>query len=272
MAGALRLFQDGRVTSSVLLALAVFAACAVEMVEALTIVLAVGVTRGWRSALEGAAVAVGVLAVLVVSIGLPLVHLVPINLLRVIIGALLLVFGLGWLRKAILRASGMKALHDEDAIYAATVAELKTGEGARPRRDAAGFAVAFKGVFLEGTEVVLIVLTLGSSSHHLTLAALAAAAAVVIVTGVGVLVARQLSEVPENTLKMIVGLMLTTFGVFWLGEGAGVTWPGSDLALLWLLAIFALETLLAVTVLRSRSRSRSRRGGPGSPVPEEAAA
>jgi uncharacterized membrane protein len=256
-------FQDVRVTSAVLLALAVFTACAVEMVEALTIVVAVGLTRGWRSAFEGAAVAVAVLAALVASIGLPLVHLVPINTLRVVVGALLLVFGLGWLRKAILRASGHKALHDEDKIFAETVGELRidgadassaAGDAsvrpARPQRDAAGFVVAFKGVFLEGTEVVLIVLTLGASSHRLPLAAAAAAAALVIVTGIGIVVARQLSEVPENTMKMVVGLMLTTFGVFWLGEGVGVSWPSSDLSLLWLLALFALETALAVGILR----------------------
>ncbi len=256
-----RLLQHGSVTSSVLLVLAVFAACAVEMVEALTIVLAVGVTRGWRSALEGAAVAVAILAILVVAIGLPLVRLVPLDVLRVVIGALLLVFGLGWLRKAILRSSGMKAMHDEDAIYASTVAELGEQSRGRPRRDAVGFVVSFKGVFLEGTEVVLIVLTLGSSAHRLGLAALAAAAAFVVVTAAGVIVARQLREVPENALKMAVGLMLTSFGVFWLGEGVGINWPSEDLALLWLVALFALETALAVGVLRSRTRRATDQAG-----------
>jgi uncharacterized membrane protein len=257
------------VTSSVLLALAVFAACAVEMVEALTIVLAVGVTRGWRSALEGAAAAVVVLGVLVTVIGLPLVRLVPLDLLRVVIGALLLIFGLGWLRKAILRASGHKAKHDEDAIYAETVAELKAnGDGAAPKRDSAGFVVSFKGVFLEGTEVVLIVLTLGASSHHLTLAALAAAAALVVVTGVGVVVARQLSEVPENTMKMVVGVMLTSFGIFWLGEGVGVRWPGADLSLLWLVALFAAEAALAIGALRRRSPGTMGAAGAGPAVGE----
>ena len=177
-------------TSTVVLVLAVFGASAVEMVEALTIVLAAGTTRGWRSALEGSAVAVAVLAVLVGAVGVPLVHLVPIDVLRVVIGALLLVLGLGWLRKAILRASGHKALHDEDAIYARTVGELApgaegTGAPGPGRRDATGFVVAFKGVFLEGMEVVLIVLSLGSSAHRLGLAAAAAAAAVVLVGGVG---------------------------------------------------------------------------------------
>ena len=169
-------------TSTVVLALAVFGASAVEMVEALTIVTAAGMTRGWRSALEGTMVAVVVLAALVIAVGVPLARLVPINVLRVAIGALLLVLGLDWLRKAVLRASGHKALHDEDAIYAKTVADLSTepateagnatgGSWRRGRRDATGFTVAFKGVFLEGMEVVLIVITLGASSGHLALAA-----------------------------------------------------------------------------------------------------
>lgn len=241
-------------TSAVVLVLAVFAASAVEMVEALTLVVAAGATRGWRSALEGTAVAVVVLAVIVGAVGVPLVHLVPIAVLRVVIGGLLLVLGLGWLRKAILRASGHKAMHDEDAIYARTVAELRQGGGAaadgRPVRDAVAFTVAFKGVFLEGMEVVLIVLSLGSSSHRLGLAAAAAGAAVVIVAAVGVAVARQLSEVPENAMKMVVGIMLASFGVFWTGEGSGVHWPGSDLAILALVALFALVARVGIALLR----------------------
>jgi uncharacterized membrane protein len=248
-------------TSSVILALAVFGASAVEMVEALTIVLAAGVSRGWRSAVEGTVVAVVVLAVIVVGVGVPLIHLVPINALRVVIGGLLLVLGLNWLRKAILRASGHKALHDEDAIYKRTVAELSgSGEAAvSPKgvgfslsgpRDAVGFTVAFKGVFLEGLEVVMIVLTLGTSSKHLGLAAVAAAAAIVIVGAVGIVVARQLSEVPENAMKMAVGVMLTSFGVFWVGEGSGIAWPGSDLFLLALIGIFTLTAAVAIRLMR----------------------
>jgi uncharacterized membrane protein len=284
----------------VLLALAVFAASAVEMVEALTIVLAAGTTRGWRSAFEGTAVAVVVLGVLVGVVGVPLVKYVPITVLRVVIGGLLLVLGLGWLRKAILRASGHKALHDEDAIYASTVAELSApgardgawpapNEGdlddagtpagedlvddrlaaSRPARvapsparvgrlarlrqqphDSLGFVVAFKGVFLEGMEVVLIVISLGASAHRLGLAAAAAGAAVVIVGVIGAIVARQLSQVPENTLKMGVGIMLTSFGVFWVGEGAGVRWPGSDLSILWLIALFTAAAALGIAGMR----------------------
>lgn len=247
--------------------IAVFVASAVEMVEALTIVVASGATRGWRSAFEGTAVAVLVLAVIVGAVGVPLVHVVPIDALRVVIGALLLVLGLGWLRKAILRASGHKAMHDEDAIYERTVAGLVAletsvipgdlsspdrgvGARSRPRRDAVGFTVAFKGVFLEGMEVVLIVLSLGSSSHRLGLAAAAAAAAVLVVGAVGVVVARQLSEVPENAMKMGVGVMLTSFGVFWVGEGSGVHWPGSDLAILALVALFAAVTAVGIVAMR----------------------
>ncbi len=251
-------------SSTLVLVLAVFFASLVEMVEALTLVVAAGVSRGWRSALEGAAAAALVLGVLVVVVGVPLVRYVPIDTLRVVVGALLLVLGLQWLRKAILRSSGHKAPHDEDAIFAETVAELGSADtpdalgdtgGAsagpgrpRGRRDGVGFVVAFKGVFLEGTEVVLIVISLGAAQHRLGLAALAAAAAVVLVAVVGLLVSRQLGEVPENTIKTVVGVMLSSFGVFWVGEGAGVHWPGSDLAIPVLVGFFAV-TYLAFTAL-----------------------
>jgi len=235
---------------------AVFGASAVEMVEALTIVLAAGTSRGWRSALEGAAAALGVLAVLVAAVGVPLVHYVPIGALRVVVGALLLSLGMSWLRKAWLRASGHKALHDEDQIYAATVAEL-AGDGPVRTRDPVGFAVAFKGVFLEGTEVVLIVISLGASQGRLGLASLAAAAALVIVGVVGAVVARQLSSVPENTIKLVVGIMLTSFGLFWVGEGAGIHWPGSDLFLLALVGSLVVLTSLVVPWLSRSAPSRT---------------
>jgi uncharacterized membrane protein len=244
-------------SSTLVLVLAVFAASLVEMVEALTIVVAAGVSRGWRSALEGALSAVLVLGLLVVAVGVPLIKYVPLDALRVIVGALLLVLGLSWLRKAILRASGHKALHDEDKIYAETVAELgaeaKEDSGARAAgRDGVGFAVAFKGVFLEGTEVVLIVISLGAAQHRLGLAALAAGAAFVLVAIVGLVVARQLSEVPENTIKTVVGVMLTSFGVFWVGEGAGVHWPGDDLAIPVLVGFFAVVYVAYTALLRTR--------------------
>lgn len=251
-------------SSTYVLVLAVFGASLVEMVEALTLVVAAGVSRGWRSALEGAAAAVAVLAVLVLAVGVPLIRYTPIDTLRVVVGTLLLVLGLNWLRKAILRSSGHKAMHDEDAIYAETVAELGDDADAGSRRpskgrDPVGFAVAFKGVFLEGTEVVLIVISLGAAQHRLGLAALAAAVAVVLVGLVGIVVSRQLSEVPENTIKTVVGIMLSSFGVFWVGEGAGVHWPGSDLAIpvlvgFWLVVYFGYSAFMR-TLLPAPSTS-----------------
>jgi uncharacterized membrane protein len=238
------------VTATLLVALAVFGACAVETVEALTIVLAAGLTRGWRSALEGSALAVAVLAAVVAALGPALIHLVPIAVLRVVVGSLLLVLGLQWLRKAILRASGHKPKHDEDAIYRREVARLSGLPRPASGRDAVGFVIAFKGVLLEGTEVVMIVLTLGLSSGRLGVAALGAVAAVLVVGSVGALLARQLSEVPENALKLGVGLMLVTFGTFWAGEGVGVSWPGADLFLLGLLALYGIAAWVLVAYLR----------------------
>ena len=237
-------------TSEIVLVLTVFGASLVEMVEALTLVLASGTTRGWRSAIEGTVAALAVLGALVIFVGVPLIHYVPIDALRVTVGALLLVLGMSWLRKAWLRSSGLKALHDEDKIYAETVAELKAAPAPVSGRDPVGFAMAFKGVFLEGTEVVLIVISLGASSRRLGMASLAALAAVVLVTVVGLVVARQLSSVPENLIKSIVGVMVTSFGIFWGGEGAGLHWPGSDLAILGLVAFFGLCTAVAPRFLR----------------------
>ncbi|HEV8065853.1 MAG TPA: hypothetical protein VGP46_13510 [Acidimicrobiales bacterium] len=242
--------------STAALTVAVFGASAVEMVEALTLVVAAGSTRGWRSALEGAGAAVGLLAVVTVAVGLPLAHYLPIDALRATVGCLLLLMGISWLRKAILRAGGRLAKHDEDAIFARTVDSMGRRAGPTKGRDAVAFAIAFKGVMLEGSEVVLIVISLGSSSHHLALAALAATAAVLVVGGVGVAAARQLSEVPENALKTIVGVMLTSFGTFWVGEGAGVRWPGSDLWLLALIGMFGLATAIAGALLRRTDPAR----------------
>ncbi len=224
------------------------------MVEALTIVVASGTARGWRSALEGAGVAVAVLAAIVGAVGVPLIHLVPLSALRVAVGSILLVLGLNWLRKAILRSSGHIAIHDEDLIYQKTVASLTDPDTGRQRvaRDSVGFAVAFKGVFLEGTEVVLIVLSLGSSDHKMLLASLAAGAALLIVTIIGVVVSRQLSEVPENAMKMTVGIMLSSFGIFWAGEGAKIRWPWSDAFILVLIALFGCVTFLAIELMRRR--------------------
>ena len=238
-------------SSQVVLVVAVFLASSVEMVEALTIVVAAGVSRGWRSALEGVAAALVLLGVLVAALG-PVLVKVPLNPLRVVIGGILLVFGLQWLRKAVLRATGYKAPHDEDVIYARTVEEMSQSGEVRAGRDPVGFAVAFKGTFLEGLEVVIVVLTLGATDHDVGLAALAALAAVVLVGFVGVVVARQLAGVPENTMKTAVGLMLVSFGSFWTGEGLGVHWPGSDLAIPVLVGVYGLVVGLLVVSLRRR--------------------
>jgi uncharacterized membrane protein len=233
-----------------LLVLAAFAAAAVEMVEALTIVLAVGVTRGWRSALLGVGVALAALALIIAALGPALAQL-PIDTLRVVVGTLLLVFGLQWLRKAILRAGGFKARHDEEAIYAAEVARLQAS-GTRTAHDWYAFTVAFKGVFLEGLEVAFIVVTFGGSRGEIGLAALGAAVALMVVLTAGLVVHAPLSRVPENTLKFGVGVMLTAFGIFWAGEGAGVAWPGGDIALLAVIAFVVAVSGSLVGALRRR--------------------
>jgi uncharacterized membrane protein len=232
----------------VLLVAAAFLASAVEMVEALTIVLAVGVTRGWRSAAWGIAAAIGGLVVIVAALG-PALATLPLDSLRLVVGTILLVFGLQWLRKAILRASGLKALHDEEAIYDAEVAQLRAG-GARPAHDWYAFTVAFKGVFLEGLEVAFIVVTIGGTQRNVGLAAIGAAAALVVVLVTGFIVHAPLSRVPENTLKFGVGVMLTAFGTFWSAEGAGVDWPGADASLVGLIAFVVVVSFALVWMLR----------------------
>ena len=236
--------------NDVFLFFSAFLASAVEMVEALTIVLAVGVTRGWRSPLFGVGAATLALAAIVAALG-PALQLLPIDVLRLVVGALLLCFGLQWLRKAILRASGYKALHDEDEVFQEEQAEAANAP--RDRRiglDWYSFTIAFKGVLLEGLEVAFIVITFGSTQGRLGLAAVAAGAALVVVVIVGVLVHAPLARVPENTIKFTVGLLLTTFGIFWGAEGAGVSWPGDELALPCLLGFLTLLALVFVRLLR----------------------
>lgn len=240
----------------IFLVLATFIASAVEAVEALTIVLGLGVTRGWPSVRLGVFAAAAALAALVAILG-PALRLIPIDALRLVVGAFLLVFGLQWLRKAILRASGFKALHDEDQAYRKQVHEaIAAGEAPRTGVDWYSFVVSFKGVFLEGVEVVFIVLTFGSAHGSLPTAIGGAAAAVAVVAGAGLLVHQPLTRVPENTMKFAVGLMLTTFGIFWAGEGVGIDWPGSDAAIL---AILAFMTLFSLVQVRWLSRERANR-------------
>ena len=233
------------------LLLSVYLACAVEGVEAVTIVLAAGTSRDWRSALTGVGAGLAVLAGLVAVLG-PALTAIPLDALRLVVGGLLLVFGLQWLRKAILRAGGLKALHDEDAVFAreaAAAAEAGTvGRFAVP--DWYAFTLSFKGVLLEGLEVVFIALTFGANQHAIGWAAVAAVAAVVTVVGLAVAVRAPLARVPENTMKFAVGVLLTSFGMFWAAEGAGAHWPGSDAAILALIAATAVAALAAVAVLR----------------------
>jgi uncharacterized membrane protein len=241
--------------SAAFLVFSAFLASTVEMVEALTIVLASGVARGWRSSLIGVAAATVVLATAVATLG-PALTVVPISVLRLVVGALLLVFGLQWLRKAILRASGFKALHDEDTIFTQELAEARgAARGERARVDWYGFTLSFKGVLLEGLEVAFIVLTFGSTQGSIPLAALGAGAAVVLVAIAGVAVRAPLARVPENTMKFAVGIMLTTFGIFWAAQGAGANWPGSDASLLAVLAFVIASSTLLVGLLRRQKHA-----------------
>ncbi len=239
-----------------ILVLTVFCASAVEAVEALTIVLAAGFARDWRSALLGVGAALVVLAALVAALG-PLLRLLPLDVVRIAVGGMLLVFGLQWLRKAILRASGLKPRHDEDAAYQESLEAARgfTTRSGRRTLDSSGFGLSFKGSLLEGLEVVFIVLTFGANQHgRYGWAALGAAIAVVTVAALGLAVRAPLSRVPENAMKFAVGVMLTSFGTFWGAEGAGGHWPGGDASLLWLVpAVLALSCLLAA-VLRTHSK------------------
>jgi uncharacterized membrane protein len=238
--------------SAVFLVASAFLASAVEMVEALTIVLAVGITRDWRSALTGAGIAAVVLGAIVAVLG-PALTLIPIDDLRLVVGALLLIFGLQWLRKAILRAAGYKALHDEEEAFAREAAEARGAAGERRAGlDWYAFTVALKGVLLEGLEVAFIVLTFGSTQGSIPLAALGAGIAIVLVIAVGAVARAPLSRVPENSMKFAVGVMLTTFGTFWGAEGAGADWPGGDASLPVVLAFVALLSFGLVAALRRR--------------------
>jgi uncharacterized membrane protein len=244
------------------LALSVFLACAVEAVEALTIVLAVGSTRSWSSSLYGVGAATVVLAIVVAALG-PALTSLPIDALRLVVGGLLLVFGLQWLRKAILRATGLKALHDEAAEYEEQRRAAEAIASGRQRFDGYSFTLSFKGVLLEGLEVVFIVLTFGANQHRVGIAAAAAGVAIALVVLLGTAAKAPLTKVPENTLKFVVGVMLTSFGMFWGTEGAGAHWPGSDAALLVVIpgvAIFAIAIVYALRRMLASTASSARGG------------
>jgi uncharacterized membrane protein len=214
----------------------------------------VGTTRSWSSSLAGVGAAALALAAIVLALGAAITSL-PIGALRVVVGGLLLTFGLQWLRKAILRASGVKALHDELGIYAAEAEAARAASRRGDSFDGYAFVVAFKGVLLEGLEVAFIVLTFGSNQHRVGLAAAAAGAAVLLVVLAGVAARAPLARVPENTMKFAVGVMLTSFGMFWGAEGAGAHWPGGDAALLAIVPLLALAALCTVSALRSSTRA-----------------
>lgn len=236
---------------------AAFLASLVEVVEAFTIVLAVAVLRGWRSAAIGTTLGLVALASIVLLLG-PLLARVPITSLQLAIGVLLLLFGVGWLRKASLRAAGVIPLHDEAAIYAAAAARL----GAQQQRVRGGLQwvagiTAFKAVLLEGLEVVFIVIAVGAGRGLLLPASLGALAACAVILAAGVVIHRPLSRVPENSLKFGVGVMLSAFGVYWTGEGLGIPWPGQDLALLLFAGLFLAAGLLGSSLARKLSLGRA---------------
>jgi uncharacterized membrane protein len=231
-----------------LLALTIFVATAVEMVEALTIVLAIGVSRGWRSTLQGALVAIAVLVLLVAVFGTSLATVVPLHLLQFVVGIGLLLFGLQWLRKAVARAAGRRPHRDEVAAFDQLAGRMADG---RPGRgwDPVAFAVAFKGVFLEGLEAAIIAITFGAAAQRLGVAFASGGAAVLVVALLGVVVHRPLSRVPENAMKLGVGLLLVSFGTFWVVEGLGGEWPGSEFAVLYVTAAYAVVVLLVIRLL-----------------------
>jgi uncharacterized membrane protein len=249
--------------SGIGLVVATFLASSVEFVEAFTIVLAMGITRGWRSALAGAALALVALCVITAVAGYALIQWFPETALQLVIGSLLLVFGLQWLRKAILRAARLKAHNDEEERFlqeteAARVATTESHFGL----DWFGFVVSFKGAFLEGLEIVFIVITFGLNADSIPLATTGAALGAALVLVAGVIAHRPLSRVPENTIKFVVGVLLSTFGTFWAVEGLGVfaegresiEWPGGNLALLGILAVWSFVSWLTVTTVRSPRR------------------
>lgn len=227
---------------------AAFLGSFVEVVEAFTIILAVGVTQSWRPAFIGTGLALIVLAILVLTLG-PLLGLIPLELMQFIIGTLLILFGLRWLRKAILRASGFIALHDEEKAFAAETDSLKR-QSAERRANFLAATAAFKAVLLEGIEVVFIVIATGAGRGMIGFASLGAASACLLVLIIGLFVHKPLSSVPENSLKFVVGLLLSAFGIFWVGEGLGAEWPGADLSLVGIFAVLAIFSFAAVRALR----------------------
>jgi len=234
---------------------AAFLASLVEFIEALTVVLAVGTVRGWRPALLGTALGLAVLFLLVVILG-PALALIPLDIVQLVVGTLLLLFGLRWLRKAILRAAGVIALHDEEQAFAAETALLRRGAIIDRTWDKLAITTAFKIVMLEGIEVVFIVIAIGAAGGLLVPASVGAVAALILVVALGIVLHRPLAKIPENALKFAVGVLLCAFGAFWVGEGIGVAWPGADWSILALIAGFLAVALFTVPLCRGASNAR----------------
>jgi uncharacterized membrane protein len=220
----------------------------VECIEALTVVLAVGSVRGWQSALSGAGVALGVLVLLILAIGKTLTR-VPLHIIQFAVGILLVLFGLRWLRKAILRSAGLIPLHDEEAAFSKNAAAMRTSAGRAGQWDKVAFGTSFNIIMLEGTEVVFIVIAIGTGGTDMLLpAGLGAVAALLVVIALGAVLHRPLARVPENALKFTVGVLLSAFGTFWVGEGMNLDWPGSDWSILALTAAYCLIALVMVPI------------------------
>ncbi|MCF8563903.1 hypothetical protein LLE49_04015 [Alicyclobacillus tolerans] len=224
-----------------------FLGAGVEFVEALTIILAVGAIRGWKSALTGAGAALVVLAVLVAAVGAPLSVVIQVYWVQLIVGLMMLLFGIRWLRKAILRYSGLKALHDEAESYDKELERQKRAGAVSSGIDRVGFTATFSSTFLEGLEAVFIVITFGLGSHNMESSVIGAVVATAVVVFLGFVLRNPLKKVPENTLKFIVGVMLTSFGAFWIGEGLGATWPSKDLSILYMAGTLCLYSWLQVS-------------------------
>lgn len=234
---------------------AAFMGTTVEFIEALTIVLAVGLVKGWRSALSGMSAAVIVLALLVTIFGIPLMHLMHVGIFQFLIGLFMLLFGIRWLRKAILRYSGLKSLHSESEAFEKELQRQRANEKVNKKIDGFAFATAFNGVFLEGLESIFIVLTFGASAHAMSSSVLGSIIGLVVVVLAGVLLRKPLSLIPENTMKFIVGIMLTGFGVFWVGEGLGTAWWHQDISIPIILAGLLIVSLGCITML-TKSRKK----------------
>ena len=236
--------------------LAAFLASLVEFVEALTVVLAVGSVRGWRGALTGTGVAIAVLLALIAVLGSALTR-IPLETIQLVVGVLLLLFGLRWLRKAVLRSAGVIALHDEAATFAKESEVMRRHRGGGDGWDKIAFSTAFQITMLEGTEVVFIVIAIGAGGTGLLLpASLGALAALLVVAALGLAIHRPLANVPENALKFVVGVLLSAFGCFWVGEGVGLAWPGADWSILALIVGFLAAALIAVPLCRAQAAHR----------------